>query len=53
MSSTFTTSRFPSPEDQVDPNEQSPGAAERFIGDIISEANNLSTEQIEQILAPA
>jgi protein-tyrosine kinase len=51
MSSTFTTSRFPSPEDQADPNEQPQAAAERSIGDIISEANNLSTEQIEQILA--
>jgi protein-tyrosine kinase len=51
MTSTFPTSRFPSAEDQADPKEPQAAAPDRSIGDIISEANNLSPDQIEQILA--
>ncbi len=51
MNSTFQASRFSSVDDNSEFKETHPAAPDRSIGDIISEANNLSTDQIEQILA--
>lgn len=52
MNSPFQASRFSAAQDKTDsefPNTQQ-SESERSIGSIISEANNLSPEQIEQIL---
>jgi protein-tyrosine kinase len=46
----FNPSRFASTEEHLEFKESQSVPAERSIGDLISEANNLSTDQIEQIL---
>jgi len=50
MNHPFTASRLDALEDKSEFKETQSAAVERSIGDIIREANNLSTEQIEQIL---
>jgi protein-tyrosine kinase len=54
MNSPFQASRFSSVQDNLNsefPDTQQAASGDRSIGQIISEANNLSPEQIEQILA--
>jgi protein-tyrosine kinase len=51
MSQTFHASRLEaSPEESSEFRHTQPASGDRSIGEIISEANNLSTDQIEQIL---
>jgi chain length determinant protein tyrosine kinase EpsG len=50
MAHSFHPSRFASAEEHLEFKDTQPAQPERSIGELISEANNLSTEQIEQIL---
>jgi protein-tyrosine kinase len=50
MTPSFNTSRFSSVDEPQEFPETQPAPPEKSIGEIISEANNLSTDQIEQIL---